>query len=243
MSWLPIAVLAAATFMLAAFVLKLPRRLWTLLAAALTFGLAGYAWQGSPGQGGAPAAIAADVSESGEALVNARRGMFPSDLPPPRWITVADAFTRKGRYEDAANMLRNAVAENPGDLEAWLALGNVLVEHADGALTPAATYAYDRAEGLGPDHPGVPFFVGIALLRSGEPQQARDAWAELLARTPGDAPWRSQLEDRVAILNRLLAMQAGRMAAPGGPAGDPPAGDPPVSPGPALPPAMPPAIP
>ena len=234
MSWLPIALLAALVFILAAFVLKLPRRLWTLFAAALTFGLAGYAWQGSPGLGGAPAAPAADASESGEALVAARRSMFAGELPPPRWITVADAFTRKGRYENAANMLRNAVAENPDDPEAWLALGNVLVEHADGALTPAATYAYDRAEQLGPDHPGAPFFVGIALLRSGEPRQARDAWAELLARTPVDAPWRGQLEYRVRILDQLLAMQAQRMGPPG------PVQDEPPSPaGLALPPAMP----
>ncbi len=234
---LPIVSLAILTFLLAAFVLKLPRRLWSLLAAGLAFGLTGYAWQGSPGQAGAPAASAADSTESGEALVDARRSMFPGELPPPRWITVADAFTRKGRYEDAANMLRNAVAENPHDLEAWLALGNVLVEHADGALTPAAAYAYDRAETLGPDHPGAPFFVGIALLRSGEPQQARDAWAELLARTPRNAPWRVQLEDRVAILDGLLAMDAGRAAAP-----DVPASGPPVPTGPALPPAMPPAL-
>ena len=54
MSWLAILALAALGFVVAAFALKLPRASWTLFAAALLFGLAGYATQGAPEQPAAP---------------------------------------------------------------------------------------------------------------------------------------------------------------------------------------------
>lgn len=209
MSFLPVILLAVAAFAAAAFVLRLPRGAWALFGAALLFGLAGYALQGSPGRGGAPKSAAAGSSETGEAMVEARRQMFDRAAPPAGFITLADGFARRGQYADAAAILRNAVAEDPRNPEAWLALGNVLVEHADGQLTPAALYAYGRAESLAPNHPGAPFFLGVALIRSGRPAEARQLWADVLARAPADAEWRPALEERLARLDQLVAQTGG----------------------------------
>jgi cytochrome c-type biogenesis protein CcmH/NrfG len=41
-------------------------------------------------------------------------------------------------------------------------LGNALVLHADGMMTPAAELAFQRAAKLAPDHPGPKFFYGLA---------------------------------------------------------------------------------
>ncbi|MGB3377535.1 MAG: hypothetical protein WBA55_02065, partial [Allopontixanthobacter sediminis] len=54
MIWIPLIALAVLAFVLAAFVVKLPRSGWALFGAALLFGLAGYALQGSPGLAGSP---------------------------------------------------------------------------------------------------------------------------------------------------------------------------------------------
>ena len=67
MTWLPVIVLAAVTFAIAAFVLRTPKRGWTLIAAVLVFGLAGYALQGSPDLAAAPKAGQDDGDQSGEA--------------------------------------------------------------------------------------------------------------------------------------------------------------------------------
>ena len=139
MSWLPIIALAALVFALAVYLLKLPRALWMLFGSALLFGLAGYAMHGNPGQPGAPAdPVVDETAQTGEMMVVARREFYPEGRLPSRFVVTADAFTRRGQHEQAANFLRNAVAENPADSEAWLALGNALVEHADGQLTAAA---------------------------------------------------------------------------------------------------------
>ena len=204
MIWLPLIALALFAFLMAVFVIKLPRSAWALFGAALLFGLAGYALQGSPGLGGSPK-IAQSQSNAGNlALVDARRQMFNPDRAPSRYVTVADGFARRGQFQDAAGILSGAVSQNSNDGEAWLALANALVEHADGSLTPAALYAYGQAQTVLPGHPGPSYFLGVSLIRSGRPLEARQLWADTLERAPADAPWRPQMEERLSRLDELL---------------------------------------
>jgi len=205
MSWLPIILLAVAAFAVAAFALRIPRRGWTLLGAVLLFGLAGYALQGSPGQGAAPKAAQQDTNQGGEAVVEARRALYDPAQPLPGYLTLSDGFARRGRFADAAQMLRQGLADNPGHGEGWLALANALVEHAEGQVTPASLYAYARAEETSPGNPGPAYFLGVALLRSGQPGQASQVWKALLEETPEDAPWREELQVRIERLDAMMA--------------------------------------
>lgn len=204
MSFVPLILLAAAAFAFAVLALRLPRTGWALFGAALLFGLAGYALQGSPGQAGAPKGPAPGLAEGGVELVEARRAIY-GPAPPSRFVTVADGFARRGQYSDAAGILRASLADDPNDQEAWLALANAITEHADGQLTPAAVFAFERAEQVDPGNPGPGFFLGVALARSGRLQQARQVWAGMLAAAPADAPWRAGLRERLERLDALIA--------------------------------------
>ena len=204
MSFVPIILVALAAFAIAVLALRLPRAGWTLFAAALLFGLAGYALQGSPGQAGAPKAGESQAAEQGVALVEARRELFGPEPPSP-FVTVSDGFARRGQFADAAGILRASLDKQPNDPEAWLALANALVENADGQLTPAAMYAFSRAERAQPDDPGPGFFLGVALINSGQPTRARQLWGDMLARAPADAPWRAGLKERLDRLDVLIA--------------------------------------
>ncbi|MBX7483895.1 tetratricopeptide repeat protein [Qipengyuania qiaonensis] len=213
MSWLPILALTLLVFGLAVFLLKLPRSMWTLFGSALLFGLAGYAMQGNPGQAAAPAApVAGETSETGELMIEARREFYPEGRLPSRFVVTADAFTRRGQHDQAANFLRNAVAEDPRDGEAWVALGNALVEHANGQLNAAALYAYSRAEDVDPNNPAPTYFLGLAYLQAGEPGNTLALWRELLENAPEDADWRELLAVRLERLEALLGI-----AQPSGP--------------------------
>jgi len=203
--WLFVIALAALSFVVGAVVLRMPREGWTLFAAALVFGLAGYAWQGSPGQSSSPKAQQARGNQSGEELVEARRQLFDETSPKPAYLVTSDAFARRGQFGDAAGLLRKPLTENPEHLEGWLALGIALVEHADGFVTPAAREAYARANAVEPGNPSPDFFLGFAYLRSGEVREARAVWGELLNRAPEEAAWRPGLEQRVAALDEMIA--------------------------------------
>ena len=208
MSWLLAIALALAAFVVAAFAFRTPRQGWTTFAAALALGLSGYALQATPGQPGAPAAGARAPDEVDWAFVDARKEMVAENARSRSdKIIVADALARQGQYANAAAMLRAAVSENPRDGEAWLALGNALVEHADGALTQPALLAYRRAAETDPAGAGPGYFLGFALIRQGRMIEARGVWQSTLETASDDAAGRAALEERLTRLDALIANQ------------------------------------
>ena len=207
MTWALVLALALAAFVALVWLLRVPRAGWEALGAALLLGIAGYAFQGRPAQPGAPKEPATSLSD-GSALIKARQELATGQQGANRWLIIADAMARNGRYGDAAEILRGAVADNPQDAEAWIALGNALVAHAEGNLSPAALSAYRRAIAAAPNHPGPPFFMGLALAQGGRLAEGRAMWAELLARSPADAPWRADLEQRLQRLDAFIAQQS-----------------------------------
>ena len=205
MSWLPVILLAALTFAAAIFLVGVRKAGWTLLGATLLFGLTGYALQGSPGLPAAPGTASVKQAVDGELLVNARREYFTEPQLPSRWIITGDGFARRGDFSQAAAFYRSAAEENPRDLEAWLALGIALVEHAEGTLTPAALLAFERAQELDGTNGGARYFLGMSWLRGGEPGRTVELWREALANAPEDAEWRESLALRLLRLEALLA--------------------------------------
>jgi len=207
MTWVLILAIAAVGFAVMAFVLKLPRSGWEVTGAALLFGIAGYALQGHPGQAGAPRAPVENAKLADETLLKERQQMGSSFGKGQSWLILADALTRQGQYAAASDVLRSAIRKSPNDADLWVALGNALVGHSEGIITPAAQYAFQKAAVIAPDHPGPPFFMGLALAQTGRLAEARTLWADLLEHSAPDAPYRADLEARLARLDSMLAVQ------------------------------------
>jgi cytochrome c-type biogenesis protein CcmH len=168
-----------------------------LAAAASLLGASGYALQGRPGLPGSPPTAAA--SKEVIPLTGARHAFFGDFTPSEHWLLMSESLASRGNTADAAGILRSAVREHPGDPQLWIGLGNALVDHA-GVLTPAAQFAYQRAAGLAPGHPAAPFFLGLALARSGDSADAFKIWKPLLSEAPADASWRPLVEQAIAAL-------------------------------------------
>jgi cytochrome c-type biogenesis protein CcmH len=213
MIWLLVIGLAVAVFAFIAFVFRPPRAAWTTAAAALALGLAGYAAQGSPNLPGAPKEASARTPGEGANLVDMRNALLGEDVGRRTSLITADGFTRNDEFADAAGFLLNAVRQNPQDGEAWLALGNVLVAQADGAMTPAAQLAYRHAEAAAPDSPGVPFFIGVAELNQGRFNETRALWLEAAQRAPENSDARKLIEDRIRRLDDVMQRMYASMQA------------------------------
>lgn len=211
MSWvwaLLLAVLALGLVLLLMRWMGAARTGWEAIAAALLLGIAGYGLQGNPGMPGVSKAPAETIAGDPEALVAARKAIGEqSAAPGSNWVVTADAFARHGQFANAAGVLLGAVEQNPKDGDAWLALANALVGHAEGMLSPAALFAYRNAAIAAPNHPGPPFFLGLAMAQSGRFAEARAIWGDLLQQTPPDAPWRADLVDKLGRLDTLIARQ------------------------------------
>lgn len=210
MSWLAVILIALSGFAAMVWLLKVPRAGWTVIAIALLLGLGGYGLQARPDLPGAPKPAAERMAADPTASVVARQALAGREgMSGNRWLVIADALSRHGQYGDAAQVLLGAVEKQPKDAEAWLAMANALVDHSEGTLSPASLYAFRQAADAAPGHPGPPFFLGLALARSGRLAEARQMWAQLLAAAPADTPWRQDLADRLARLDEFIARQAG----------------------------------
>jgi cytochrome c-type biogenesis protein CcmH len=179
---------------------QLPRYAIELAAAAVLLGIAGYAWQGNPTDAGVSVAARDAPNKLDPAMVASRQNMMGKFGTQAQWLDYADTMMRMGQTQMAVLAMRSGIRDNPKDPELWVGLGNALVAHGGGLVSPAARFAYNRAAQLSPNHPGPPFFLGVALAQEGKTDEAATMWRALLARSPKDAPWRADLESRLASI-------------------------------------------
>lgn len=192
---------------------RIPRSAREICAAALLLGLAGYAWQGNPGLAGAPRASRETAAEKfDEKLAEQRRGLAERYGSAGQWLMMSDALGRQGKTREAANILLSGLRATPDDANLWLGLGNALVAHADGVMSPGASFAYRRALALDPQGPAPRYFYGLALVRNGQLQDARELWAPLAASAPAGSQVKAELEASIARIDAML--EGGAPAAP-----------------------------
>lgn len=175
------------------------------LGAALLLALAGYAWQGRPGLAGAPkpAVVRQNVPDSSFAELRPElMGQFNNAAS---WLTVAESYQRSGDTQSGVDIIRSALRQSPQHADLWVGLGNALVLHADGLMTPAAELAFNRASQIAPDHPGPRFFYGLALAQGGRYDEAEQTWRSLLAGAPPTATWRGAIEQQLQALAQARA--------------------------------------
>jgi cytochrome c-type biogenesis protein CcmH/NrfG len=175
------------------------------LGAALLLALAGYAWQGRPDLQGRPKPPPAKERRPDSAFAQTRRDMLGSFDRANMWLTIAESYQRAGDTKSGADIIQNALRNNPRDPDLWVGLGNALVLHADGMMTPAAQLAFRRAQEIAPGHPGPRFFFGLGLAQSGRFDEAERIWREVLATAPADASWRPMIEQRLAMIEQARA--------------------------------------
>lgn len=181
---------------------RMPASARTPVAAAIMFGLTGYVLFGVPGAAGAPVARpnATDSAEFGQPITDPRQGMTERFGPASQWLALSDGLVRTGRTQSAISAIEQGLRTNQGNIDLWIGMGNALVAHGGGVMTPAAALAFDKAADIDPSHPGPPFFAGLSLAQGGDLAGARIVWQELLDRSPADAPWREDLTERLSQL-------------------------------------------
>ncbi|HVQ08539.1 MAG TPA: tetratricopeptide repeat protein [Allosphingosinicella sp.] len=227
--WLAMILLALA---LAAALFPFARRdlgALQFLAAALLLALAGYAWQGRPGEPGRPKQAERAVSDlPDDDFAVLRPELLGRFDRASYWMTLADADRRRGNPHGAAEILQSAIRGNPRSFALWLAYGYSLVAGSDDAMSPAAQLAFERAAQLAPTHPGPHFFYGLALARGGNYQGAYQIWQGLLPNVPQTSAYHAVITERLAAVRE--AAETGAPLRPATPPPPRPQNPPPVTP-------------
>ncbi len=184
---------------------RLPLGALQLAAAALSLGLAGYAWQARPDLPGSPTPPRAAAKQPDSDFALQRNRLLDRFGGAAQILDAADAFHRQGLDAYSVGLIKGALERSPNSPDLWVGLGTALTFHAEGRVTPAAELAFDRAAAIAPDHPAPSYFRGLAYAQSGQLDRADDIWTALLARAPADAPWRAEIAARLAELKRAEA--------------------------------------
>lgn len=204
MGWLTLFLLVG-TALAGMIVLGLRRPLWSLAGAALMLGATGYALQGSPtvpGQAARPD-LATEPVDPG--LIALRDRMLGHWTAQGAYVVAADGLTRAGYRREAVQAVLAGIRHYPDSLLLWVALGNTLAAHDGGRVSPPALFAFRQAFRLGPQNPAPSFFLGLAYIRSGEFAAARPQWARAIALSPTGASYRTDIAERLALLDAYLA--------------------------------------
>lgn len=176
------------------------------LAAALMLAGAGYAWQGRPGLAGKPKPPPAQQQLPDSEFARTRGELLGEFDRASTWLTLAESYQRGGDTKAGADIIRSGLRQNPDNADLWVGLGNALVIHADGLMTPSAELAFRRASRLAPNHPGPKFFYGLALAQGGKFDEAEALWRNLLVTAPPEAQWRGMVEKRLLLLDQARSM-------------------------------------
>lgn len=201
-------VIALVLALIATLALKFGARVaWKDMSApgaALLLGLTGYAWQGHPGLIGHPVKALA-AAKFDERLAEKRQSIGERLGPASKWLILSDGLARQGSTEDAANILVSGLKATPRDPDLWVGLGNALLAHSAGRLSPASDMAYRQAMALEPEGISPSYFYGLALAQSGQFESAQHIWARLALRLPEKAELRAELVRNLMLLDRLIA--------------------------------------
>jgi tetratricopeptide (TPR) repeat protein len=95
---------------------------------------------------------------------------------------LASQMMHDGKIREAAAILETAVAEDPGDGEAWNQLGQIRIREKD---FPAAQQVLRKAIQATPGAAGPYFFLGLALYEDGKYSDAAASFRDAISRNSG----------------------------------------------------------
>jgi cytochrome c-type biogenesis protein CcmH len=171
---------------------RAPRLVLIAAAAAPLLALVVYLGLGSPTLPSHEFVAQQPAGHSGQdaelvAQLEQRLKDHPEDVQG--WILLARSYRTMGRTADAAHAWREVIQRSPNPAEYASLYAEALVAAADGMVTPEAQTRFQEALAADPLDPRARYYLGLARAQAGESRAALQAWVDLLAVSPPDAPW------------------------------------------------------
>lgn len=130
---------------------------------------------------------------------------------------LAPVYLRLGRFADAVNARRKAIALSGETAERQSDLGEAITAASNGIVTEEAKHAFEAAVKLDKNELKAHFFLGLAAEQDGDRTKAASIWRGMLDGAPADAPWQPMVREALA---RVGGTSPAIAAAPGPSAAD-----------------------
>jgi cytochrome c-type biogenesis protein CcmH len=137
------------------------------------------------------------------------------------WFLLARTEAALGHWQQSAAAYQKALTLTRQRPDVAAAYGEMLVLAGDGMVSPAAHDAFAAALAHDPKNASARFYLGLALAQGGNAQGAIDAWQQLLADAPADAPYAPLVRQRLVETARAAGLPVpAASASPVGPSAD-----------------------
>jgi len=131
----------------------------------------------------------------------------PGDLQG--WILLARTYTAVGDFPNAVAASLRALELSGGRVDLAALHGEALVQAADGRVTADALRLFDDVVAADPLNPQARYYIGLALAQQNRVPEALQAWVDLRALAPADAPWLDVVNEQIARAETDLKLAAG----------------------------------
>jgi cytochrome c-type biogenesis protein CcmH len=121
------------------------------------------------------------------------------------WDVIAPVYLRVGRTEDARRAFGEAIRLLGDSAPRQAGLGEAIVAEAQGVVTAKARQAFEKANAADPSLPQPRYYLGLAALQDGKPDEARAIWTKLADAAPPGAAWAAPLRQRIGSLAKPTA--------------------------------------
>lgn len=191
---------------------KLPT--WTFLSASLMLPVASlglYLAFGQPGQPSQPLSerLAApnDAHNTNDLVAKVEAALRERPDDGKGWDVIAPVYMKQGRVQDAASAYAKAISllgENPARLQGFI---DARIRSENGLIPDDARAALMKLRIADPSRREPRMWLALAKEQDGDRAGAASEYLALLADAPADAPWRSAVEQRLALVTSATAPQ------------------------------------
>ena len=182
---------------------------WVVLITALLVPLGGvgvYTLTGSPQTPSLPFAERSQEQSDAQELQNlvttlrARLEEDPTGGEARGWELLASTYMNMGRFDDAVYAWTQIIDREEANSATWSQYAESLVAQANGAVTPTASEAIEKALQLDPNNPAGTYYQALAMDQSGQGAGARRL---LLDRIAAGTQFEAWMEVLLAEANRI----------------------------------------
>jgi cytochrome c-type biogenesis protein CcmH len=188
---------------------KLAFSLASVLLPVASLGL--YLAFGQPGQPGQPlsARIEApvDATKTDDLVAKVEAALRDRPDDGKGWDVIAPVYMKQGRFQDAATAYAKAInllGENPARLQGFV---DARIRSENGLIPDDARAALDKLRIADPSRREPRMWLALAKEQDGDRAGAAAEYRALLADAPADAPWRTAVEQRLALVTGASAPQ------------------------------------
>ncbi|APG62922.1 hypothetical protein LPB140_09115 [Sphingorhabdus lutea] len=189
MIWIFILIIMAILLLSFRYLGKIAWSRMAPLAMFMCLGLAGYSVSGNSNMPSSAAQKIGDDGKTAALLIEMRAKMDRKFAVSKQYLIISDSLARGGDYHLAAAYIQGGIKKYPNQPDLWSALGLQIMLASGGRMSAPAQDAFDRAEQLWPQSPSPQYFMGLAALMDGKPEETMKFWGKALKNGPKNSDW------------------------------------------------------